>query len=390
MGYNYRIISADGHTVEAPHIWDKYLPKKFADRAPRLVKDSEGGDAWELMRGQPPMTLGLVTNSGKWGRRYEDNKWTGFTYDTIRKGAFDGKERLIEQDIDGLDAEVLYPSQRTMAVFMAQPDDQFHVAGVEAYNTWLYDEFMAPNRDRLIGMAQMPGVGIDAAVRALKEAKRIGFKGVIISAFPSGNDEFSEADDPFFKVAEEEQMPIHIHSGVNQAGKRKAATNASVGKSVVLTATGGKAHLQLSGGTIGQASTLTSQMIFSGLFDRFPHLKVGLVECGAGWIPHFLENMDDHWWRNRVHADSTLKMLPSDYFRRNFFCTFIREPFAVRNRYDIGVKNMMWSSDYPHHRHDWPYSRRVIAETLAGVPAEEHHAMVCGNAVELYKLDQKA
>jgi predicted TIM-barrel fold metal-dependent hydrolase len=96
--------------------------------------------------------------------------------------------------------------------------------------------------------------------------------------------------------------------------------------------------------------------------------------------------MDDHWWRNRVWTKSQLKMLPSEYFRRNWMTTFIREPFAVQNRHWIGVKNMMFSTDYPHHRHDWPYSRRVIEESMIGVPADERHAMICGNAVELYKL----
>ena len=87
MTRGYRIISADGHNIEPPHIWDKYLPKKFAEHAPRLVKDPKGGDAWEFSRGSDPMPIGLVTNAGTWGRRYEDNDWFGSTYDNIRQGA---------------------------------------------------------------------------------------------------------------------------------------------------------------------------------------------------------------------------------------------------------------------------------------------------------------
>ena len=68
--------------------------------------------------------------------------------------------------------------------------------------------------------------------------------------------------------------------------------------------------------------------------------------------------------------------------------TFIREPFAVQNRHWFGVDNMMGSNDYPHHRHDWPYSRRVIEETLAGVDPVEKRKMVGGNAAKLYKLEQ--
>jgi len=87
---DYRIISADGHVIEPPGMWEKYLPKQFRERAPRLVKDPEGGDAWELVPGAPPMPIGLVVSEGPWGRRYEDNRWYGCTYDTIRQGAFSG------------------------------------------------------------------------------------------------------------------------------------------------------------------------------------------------------------------------------------------------------------------------------------------------------------
>ena len=87
MKQGYRIVSADGHNIEPPHIWERYLPKRFAEHAPRLVKDPKGGDAWEFIRGAEPMPIGLVTNAGVWGRRYEENDWYGSTYDNIRQGA---------------------------------------------------------------------------------------------------------------------------------------------------------------------------------------------------------------------------------------------------------------------------------------------------------------
>src|SRR5262245_26377391 len=180
----YQIISTDGHTIEPPHMWERYLPKKFHAQMPRVVKDPQGGDAWEVVPGEPVMPIGLVTNQGAWGRRYEDNSWFGTTYESMRQGAFDGKARLDEQDIDGVDAEVLYPSQRTMAAFMAQPDPDYHLAGVDAYNQWnqwMWEEFSAPARDRLIGLYQIPGVGIESSLARLREAKKLGARGVIIS-----------------------------------------------------------------------------------------------------------------------------------------------------------------------------------------------------------------
>jgi predicted TIM-barrel fold metal-dependent hydrolase len=362
-------------------MWTKYLPKKFHDRAPKLVKDAKGGDAWELVPGTPPMPLGLVTNAGQYGKRYEELEWYGSTYDSILKGSYEGKARVEEQDFDGVDAEVLFPSQRTMGAFMAQDDDDYHLAGLEAYNTWMHDEFMAASPERLIGLAQMPGVDIQTSVKWLRDAKAAGYKGVIISAYPSGNPTLSEEDDAFWEVAEEEQMPVHIHSGLRQAGGRTAGSfkkaAASAGRAI------GLAEM---GGPVGDASGFMSKFIYSGIYDRFPQLQCVAVECGAGWVPHFLEHMDDHYWRNRTWTKTTLKMTPSQYFRRNWKVTFIREPFAVATRHWIGVDNLMWSTDYPHHRHDWPYSRRIVEESMGGVPDNERARMCCENARELYRL----
>ena len=382
----FEIVSADGHTMEPPHVWETYLPEKFHAQMPRLVKDPEGGDAWEVVPGQPAMPIGLVTNSGEWGKRYEDNSWFGETYESVRQGAFDGKARLEEQNIDGVNAEVLYPSQRTMGAFMGQPDTAYHLAGVDAYNQWMWDEFSAADRSRLIGLYQIPGVDIETSVARLKEASSMGARGVIISALPSGNADLSSEDDPFWAAAEEAQLPVHIHAGLKHAGMAQAR-EMPIARSQDHKVQFAIPNLQLMGGAVAEFSGMFAKMIYSGMFDRFPGLQMVMAECGAGWIPHCIEHMDDHWWRNRVWSESKLGHLPSYYFHNNWKASFIREPFAVQNRGWFGVDNLMWSNDYPHHRHDWPYSRRIIEETMAGVDPADKRKMVCGNAVELYGLE---
>ena len=382
----YKIISADGHTIEPPAMWERYLPSRYHDRMPKLVKDPEGGDAWEVVPGQPVMPIGLVTNRGEWGRRYEDNSWFGTSYDNMRQGAFDGAARLEEQAIDGVDAEVLYPSQRTMAAFMSQPDPGYHLAGLDAYNQWMWDEFSAADRNRLIGLYQMPGVDIESSLMRLKEAKSLGAKGVIISALPSGNKELSEEDDPFWAAAEEAELPIHIHAGLKHAGLAASGEIPKV-RSADHAIEFAVPSMQLMGGAVAEFSGVFAKMIYSGLFDRYPGVQFVMAECGAGWIPHCIEHMDDHWWRNRVWSESSLKELPSYYFRQNWKATFIREPFAVQNRAWFGVDNLLWSNDYPHHRHDWPYSRRIIEESMAGVDPIDKFKMICGNAQALYGLE---
>src|SRR5438874_6790136 len=180
---HYEIISADAHILEPPEIWDTWLPQHLQDRAPKLTKDVDGGDAWQFAGSPDPDPIGLVTTPGL---PWDQFRWTGVTYEQARAGCYDGKARLADMDIDGVDAEVLFPPQRTIGHFLGDEDDDFVRAGIEAYNNFLFDEFMAPNPTRLTGMAQIPSLGTDAAIETMRKANARGFKVVVLSMWPSG------------------------------------------------------------------------------------------------------------------------------------------------------------------------------------------------------------
>jgi predicted TIM-barrel fold metal-dependent hydrolase len=141
------------------------------------------------------------------------------------------------------------------------------------------------------------------------------------------------------------------------------------------------------GGTCAKTPAIGS-LIFQGVFDRFPELRVILIETGVGWIPHFMEQLDDRYWRNRTWGEIDIVEPPSVYWFRNFAATFIQDFNGVAQRHAVGVENMMWSTDYPHHGCDWPYSRKVIAEMFATCTGEERAKILAGNAVRLWKLDR--
>ncbi|MBV9284693.1 MAG: amidohydrolase family protein, partial [Acidimicrobiia bacterium] len=204
----YEIVSADAHVLEPTDIWDEWLPKQHRDKAPKLVKDADGGDAWLFAGATDPDPIGLVSTPGM---AWDDFRWTGITYDMARPGCYNGAERLKDMDLDGVDAEILFPPQRTIGHFLGDEDDEFVMAGIEAYNNFLFDEFMAPDPTRLVGMAQIPSLGTDVAIETMRKAKARGFKGVVISMWPSGGDSISDADDPFWQAAADEHMPVCIH-----------------------------------------------------------------------------------------------------------------------------------------------------------------------------------
>jgi predicted TIM-barrel fold metal-dependent hydrolase len=370
----YRLVDADCHTLEPPRLWETWLPKPFHDRAPKLVKDEEGGDAWSFGPGKPLMHIGLVATPGM---RYEDIKWKGYTYADIRRSCFDGKARLEDMDADGVDAEFLYPSQRTMYHFMGNEDREFHRAGVRAYNDWLADEFCAPDPERLFGLAQMPNLGVDEAVAEMRRCKEKGFRGVILTAWPNGGDSLGPEDDRFFAAAQELSMPISIHIRIVRPGRKSTGA---------LEGPGAIANMALAGMTL--FPEVMAEIMVSGVHDRFPRLAFLGVETDVGWVPAALEQLDNFYWRNRAHTGIRIQRLPSEYFHEHWICTFIRDRVGVRNRYDVGVRNMAWSTDFPHHGNDWPYSRKVVGEMFDGVPARERHEICAGNIVRVYGLPQ--
>jgi predicted TIM-barrel fold metal-dependent hydrolase len=370
----YRLIDADCHVVEPPHIWETWLPKKYQERAPKLVKDEDGGDAWQLQEGAPLMYIGLVATPGM---AYEDIKWTGYTYETVRKGCWDGKARLEDMDVDGVDAEFIYPSQRTMFYFMGNEDRDFHRAGIQAYNDYMHEEFCAADPERLFSLVQMPNLGVDECIAEMQRCKQKGARGVIISAWPSGEDDLSREDERFFAAAAEASMPVSIH--INIQRKRAAAGGSPRGVAAI-------GQMALSGALA--FPPILCELIMSGTFDRVPELKIVGVETQIGWIPSCLEHLDDFYWRNRTHTGVAIEHLPSHYFHENFLCTFIQDRFGIANRHAVGIENMAWSTDYPHHGCDWPYSRKVAGEMLGDVSQLERYLICAGNMVNLYGLPQ--
>jgi uncharacterized protein len=386
----YKVVSADAHILEPPHIWEQWLPSKLQDRAPKLSKDAAGGDAWLFAGAAEADPIGLTATPGM---SWDQFRWTGVTYDDARPGCYDGAARLADMDVDGVDAEILFPPQRTVGHFLGDEDDDFVRAGIDAYNEFLWEEFCAPDRTRLVGAAQMPSTGTTDAVHFLQRAVDRGFKAAVMSNWPSGAEQLGEDDEPFWAAAAEAGIPVCIHINViSRAARqtaRKAASAETTGSRALYetkNGAGARAASNLSG-VFSMVPAVIGQLIFTGVFERNAGLHIAMIETGVGWLPHFLEQMDDRYWRNRSWTELPIDDPPSTYWHSNMSATFIRDDNGIRNRHEVGVANMMWSTDYPHHGNDWPYSRKVIAETMAALPSEERELIVAGNAVRIFGLE---
>jgi predicted TIM-barrel fold metal-dependent hydrolase len=388
----YRYISADSHLeIDSKH-WLDRVPEKYRDLAPRLVSQADGSDAWIIgdTIKRPAAAADLYGGKGRdqyvpFHGRYEGTPGTG-----------SAEQRLREQDRDGIDAEVLFPSQQGgPKLWRRIENDGAYKAVVRAYNSWLAEEYCAVDPARLIGVGILPLVdNVSDVIAELAYCANIGFKTVLLQGFPSGKPYPSQNDDVFWHRALELEMPISVHVDLDRTGERKGPLFKYPNESTeILQKLTHDLVDQVGrfGPVRGNGSIAAVQWVLSGLFDRFPSLRIFFAENQIGWIPFFLQGADVRYDRHRYWADRLLGLKPlqrppSEYIREYFYWGFQFDRIGVELRHKINVDRLMWGSDFPHQESDWPDSLKIIDKNFAGVPDPEKHKMVCGNAENFFRL----
>ncbi len=364
-----RLVSADGHINEPPDLWVERLPAKFRSRAPRMER-FEQGDAWVVEGVAEPINFGHNICGGMPFEQHAPWK----RWEDARPGGYDPAARLALQDEDGVDAEIMYPTPRiSTAGFSNNSDAEFHLAHIRAYNDWL-SEFCSHAPNRLVGTAMMPTTGIRDALDELHRSMALpGMRSPLLGRWPSGEANVTPDDDPFWGAAQEMGIPISIHVGLSaQVGGDGDPNRTRPG------ARGELRHVD--------APLRCLEMIQAGVFDRFPDLNVVFAEVDCSWVPYVKEQFDDRFGRRSLAARPNIKNAPSAYFERNLFFTYITDRYGVINRHHVGITQMMWSSDFPHTGTDWPASWKTIEKDFEGVPEDEKHAILAGNAMRVYRM----
>ena len=361
----YKLVSGDSHVNEPPELWQDRVPARYKDRAPHMERFEEG-DAWIIEGAASPINFGL--NQCANVPKEQRSPW--IKWEDIRRGGFDPTARLKELDEDGVDAELLYPTPRlSLGIWWNHTDAEFHESMVRAYNDWL-SEYCSHAPDRLFGLAMLPNASVEGAVTEFRRAMRLpGIQSVAIGRYPHGDTAIAPEDDPLWAEAEAAGVPISIH--VSLATEPVAHHGTADPKATFRFAA---------------SPGMINELIYSEVFDRFPDLQFVFAEVDCGWVPYVREQMDKHHDRDLQKPYVVTKERPSYYFARNISYTYITDVYAVRNRHDVGLNNMMWSSDYAHTSTDWPYSWREIDKAFEGVPEEEKHQILAGNAMRLYHI----
>jgi len=365
-----RIISADSHVNPPKDLWTRKAPAALRDRAPR-VESTPDGDFW-IVDSEVKGAIGLDSSAG---RKPEEFKAMGLGYKDMRPGSYDAKARLEDMDLDGVDGEVLYFGG-PVTQYPSDPVLRRYI--VETYNDWMV-EMSAVAPSRLIGLGHVPLVDIDEGIAELRRIAKLGLRGFHVDPFPDergGKPLWHPDYEPLWATIAETGLPMSFHI----VGARNHDVRATF-----LNPTPGVKETFIAITPISIAETV-STLVFTGILQRHPSLKFVLVECGIGWIPYFLERMDQTFNKHRFWTKSIVTEKPSTYWYRQGAATFIQDLAGVAERHRAGLENIMWSTDYPHSDSTWPKSREALAAHFSDVPESEKALITGGNAARLYHI----
>jgi predicted TIM-barrel fold metal-dependent hydrolase len=378
------IVSIDDHLVEPPNMFEGRLPKKFAERTPRVVETPDGTHEW-VLDGAVLTQIGINAVVGQNRDRVlvEPTR-----FDTMRPGTFDVHQRIADMDIDGVYGSLCFPSLVGFAGVRLQgfQDPEFGLACMRAWNDWHIEEWVGAYPNRFIA-CQIPWLN-DAQIGAA-EIHRNAARGVKAVTFPELPGKLGFAPlvstfwDPFFAACEETGTIVCVHTG-------------SAGTSVM-----SEGNEQSLGTLFGSGHSIVTaiEWLHAGIAARYPDIKICLSEGGIGWIPCLMDRLDHQvGYRdskpnfavagdpNRTGLTVGDSMLRETLNRNYWFCT-LDDPSTIPLRGRIGLDKIMFEVDYPHADTSWPNTQDRFSYMMRDVPEDEAAMIGWKTAAKLFEFD---
>ncbi len=375
MTNTYKVVDADGHILEPLSLWDDYIDPAFWDRRPQLVIDDNGAERISvegLLLGNPRG----IGSLGSIGVRQGDVSVDTLKYEEGRRGGFDPHVRIVDMDADGIDAAFLYPSLGLFTGAVEDPD--LSAAMSRAYNRWLAD-YCKPYPNRLFGVAMLPMQSVENAMAEMRFVREtLGMGSGFLRPNPyHGKKMLSDPMyEPFWSLAEALDFSIGFHEG---------STNAMPTVGVDRFENDRAARHMVSHTMEMMLAALS--VIWGGVVDRHPKLRIAFLESGGGWIAPWLDRMDRHF-DDKGFSETAPSMRPSELFERNCWISFepVENSIGVLADY-IGPHKVMWATDYPHQDGFFPGAPEMLRNRLASISKESADQVMAGGALGFYGVN---
>jgi predicted TIM-barrel fold metal-dependent hydrolase len=359
----YFIVSADGHVQEPSDLWATRIDKRFRDRLPGVAVDADG-KKFQKTEGFRPLRLRTTVFEGE---------------DLLRnKSGYTPEERIRDLEIDGVDAEILFPNKGL--TIWATPDPLFSQAMCRVYNDWAWQVFGDFN-DRLSPMACVAPGDLEGKLAEIERCAALGFRGLSLPCKPVWGAPDHEAlnynlpeFDPLWACVQDTGLPITFH--------------VSTGRDPRTSRGNGGAVINYAVHSLAPTMEPIANLCASGVLDRFPNIRFGTIEAGIGWVAWSLNALDEAYKKHHMWVRPRLKQLPSEYFKQNGFASFQEDKPGLDTARAHGlVNNFLWANDYPHHEGTWPHSAQAIERTMGGLTDTERAAILGLNSARIFGFE---
>jgi predicted TIM-barrel fold metal-dependent hydrolase len=337
-----RILDADAHHMEPVSLWDEYLPAPLRERGPRVAEVH--GRRIQIIEGEPVV-------------RHREYPWPDSSVPhrshgmltRVRLARAGAEARLEDMDAHGVDVQILFPTAAAHLLGREYRDPALLAACCTAYNRWSRDYVRAaPDRLRWAGLVPLQDVKL--AVEEAHRAADLGAVGLYVRPSPvRGRNLHHEDYVPLWTALESLGLPLCIHDG----------------SSPQLPSYGERMSTHTAGHILShpfEAMGAMTSLIWYGVVERFPRLRVVHLEADAGWLPWWLQRMEQHWELSGTAEHPGLTLGPTDYFRRNFWVGCRGDERTLPGVLTlVGDDRILFTTDYPHGDATWP----------GGIPALE-------------------
>lgn len=339
MRNGVRVVDTDTHQMEPNSIWKDYIDPEFRDRAPRrekldgnmtIVVEDESIVSEGNYPMSPPEFLAAVDRAMERFKRAQEHHYGPET-------------RIWDMDDVGVDVQIIYPTRGGQILGKPFRDPELLAACCRAYNDWTR-EFCATDATRMRWAAMLP---LQDPTLSIEEAKRAAANGCVsfyLRPNPTGGRNlYHEAYEPLWSAIEDLGLPICLHD----SGSPR------------LPSYGDRMESHVTGHIIAhpfEAMVAMMSLIWYGVLERHPRLKVVHVEADVGWLPYWLQRMEQHWDFSGNAEHPEMKIRPTEYFKRQIWVAARGDEMTLPAAVElVGDSNILFNTDYPHPDGTFPW-----------------------------------